>query len=296
MKDMWKYLEEINSELKKSLLCIPPSRACVNEEFIEKIYRKMKRNKCINDDISSIVISPWHRAHQMEFRYKKTKIFEPYIPVLEYGTFSVIVTDWVCAYLTLLPVVEASLRKWMEFEPSLSLKSLHRFYYTFGKYFREHIGPYDEEMELIIKEYIKYLKYSFKMLYMGFEEYNRKNYNEIFNRNLTLHKLEGARSLRESASNVVRISLLLDVISELYLMHDPESWWHNCVLEDPEKHIDFQLRWHLYEKKAMLSAGHDDMLIVQNILGRKVSDKKKKELIAQLKEEIKLNSGRKPRF
>ncbi len=284
-------MEEINSELKKSLLCIPPSRDCINEKFIGKIYRKMKKNKCINDDISSIVISPWYRAHQMEFRYKKTKIFEPYIHVLEYGTFSTIVTDWVCAYLTLLPVVEASLRKWMEFEPSLSLKSLHKFYYTFGKYFRERIGPYDKEVEFMIREYIKYLKYGFKMLYMGFEEYNRKNYNEIFNRNLALHRLEGAKSLNESASNVVRISLLLDVISELYLMHDLENWWHNCVMEDPKKHLDFQLRWHLYEKKAMLSAGHDDMLIVQNYLGKKTSDKKKKAVIERLKEEIRVNTA-----
>jgi hypothetical protein len=296
MKDIWGYLEEINSELKKSLLCIPPSRECINEKFIEKIYNKMKRNKSINDDISGVVVSPWQRAYQMEFRYKKTKIFEPYIPVLEYGTFSTIVTDWVCAYLTLLPVVEASLRKWMEFEPSLSLKSLHKFYYTFGKYSRKFLGPYDDEREHIIKEYIKYLKYSFKMLYMGFEEYSRKDYKEIFNRNLALHRLEGAKSLSESASNTIRVILLLDVISELYLMRDPENWWNNCVMAEPDKHVDFQLRWHLYEKKAMQNAGHDDMLIVQNILGRKASNKRKKELIVQLKKEIKLTSKRKPKY
>jgi len=296
MKDMWGCLEEINSELKRSLLCIPPSRSCINEKFIEKIYKKMKRNRCINDDISAVIVSPWQRAYQMEFRYKKTKIFEPYMPVLEYGTFSTVVTDWVCAYLTLLPVVEASLRKWMEFEPSLSLKSLHKFYYIFGKYSRKHIEIYDDEREHIIKEYIKYLKYSFKMLYMGFEEYSRKDYKEIFNRNLALHKLEGAKSLKESASNTTRVILLLDVISELYLMHDPENWWHNCVLAEPDKHIDFQLRWHLYEKKAMLNAGHDDMLIVQNILGRKVSNKRKKELIVQLEEEIKHNAKLKPKY
>jgi len=296
MEDMWNRLEKINAELKASLLCVPPSRHCINEKFIGKLCKKIEKNESINDDISKVVLSPWQRAYQMEFRYKKTKIFEPYLSVMEYGMFSTVVTDWVCAYLTLLPVVEASLRRWMELEPSLSLKSLHKFYYTFGKYTREHIGLYHDERDNLVKEYIKYLKFGFKMLYMGFEEYSKRNYNEIFNRNLTLHRLEGARRISESASNVVRITLLLDVISELYLMMDAEDWWYNCVLAEPDKNVDFQLRWHLYEKKAMLNSGHDDMLIVQNFLRKKVSDQKKRDIIAQLKKEIKLNSGKKPKY
>jgi hypothetical protein len=222
----------------------------------------------------------------MEFRYKKAKIFEPYIPVLEYGTFSSIVTDWVCAYLTLLPVVEASLRKWMVLEANLSLKSLHKFYYTFGKYSQKSIGPYNDERTHLTSEYIRYLKHGFRMLYMSFEEYNKKNFKETFNRNLALHKLEGAISAEESSSNVIKITLLLDVIAELYLMLDPENWWHNCVQAEPEQNIDFQLRWHLYEKKAMLKAGHEDLLIVQNALVKKASDKKKKALIQKLRSEI----------
>ncbi|MDR2581821.1 MAG: hypothetical protein LBC85_12630, partial [Fibromonadaceae bacterium] len=171
---------EINSELRKSILCIPPYRHCITKKFIGKIYRKMEKKKSFAGDIARIIISPQQRAYQMEFRYKKAKIFEPYIPVLEYGTFSSIVTDWVCAYLTLLPVVEASLRKWMTLEANLSLKSLHKFYYTFGKYSQKSIGPYNDERTHITSEYIRYLKHGFRMLYMSFDEYNKKNFKETF--------------------------------------------------------------------------------------------------------------------
>jgi hypothetical protein len=283
MKDMWEAMSEINSELRENILCIPPYRHCITKEFIGKIYNKMKRNKPLVDDITHVIISPRQRAYQMEFRYKKAKIFEPYMPVLEYGVFSSIITDWVCAYLTLLPVVEASLRKWMDLEVKMSLKSLHKLYYTFGKYSRKHIGSYNDEREHITKEYIRYLKHGFRLLYMGFEEYNKKNFKEIFNRNLALHKLEGVIDAQESLHNFTRIILLLDIIAELYLMLEPDNWWYNCVLAEPEKSIDFQLRWHLYEKKAKLKTGHDDFLIVQNALVGKTSDRKKKALIKQLK-------------
>ena len=285
MQNVWIGMYEINSELRKDILCIPPYRHCIEKKFISKIYKKMEKNKPFACDIARAVISPKQRAYQMEFRYKKAKIFEPYISVLEYGIFSSMVTDWVGAYLTLLPVVEACLRKWMDLE-NLSLKSFHKFYYTFGKYSRKNIGPYNDERAHITSEYIRYLKHGFRMLYMGFEEYNKKEFKEIFNRNLTLHKLEGVINAQESLSNVIRITLLLDVIAELYLMLDPENWWNNCVLAEPEQNIDFQLRWHLYEKKAISKVGHPDMMIVQNAFLGKASNRKKKALIQQIKKEI----------
>jgi hypothetical protein len=288
---LWETMSEINSELRESILCIPPYKHCITEEFIKKMHRKMKNKKTLVNDITNIIISPWQRAYQMEFRYKKTKIFESFIPVLEYGVFSSIVTDWVSAYLTLLPVVEASLRKWVVLEENMSLKSLHKFYYTFGKYSRKYIGSNDDDREHVTKEYIRYLKHGFRVLFMSFEECHKKHLKEIFNRNLALHKLEGAMDTQESLRNVTRILLLLDVIAELYLMQESDDLWHNCVSADPEQNIDFQLRWHLYEKKAKIKAGHDDFLIVQNALVGKSSDKKKKTLIKRLREESYRSDG-----
>jgi hypothetical protein len=283
---LWEAINEINTELRESILCIPPYKECLTEEFIGKMYKKRKNNKSLVKDITNIINSPRQRAYQMEFRYKKVKIFEPFIPVIEYGVFSAVLTDWVCAYLTLLPVVEASLRRWMILEENMSLKSLHKFYYTFGKYSRKYIGHNNDERENITKEYIRYLKHGFRVLFMSFEECHRKNLKEIFNRNLALHKLEGAMDSQESLRNVTRIILLMDVIAELYLMQKPGDLWHNCVSADPEQNIDFQLRWHLYEKKAKVKTGHNDFLIVQNALVGKSSDRKKKNLLQRLKQEI----------
>jgi len=278
-------MSEVNTELRNSILCIPPYKQCITEEFIGKMYKKRNNEKLLVNNITNIITSPWQRAYQMEFRYKKTKIFQPFIPVMEYGVFSAVLTDWVCAYLTLLPVVEASLRRWM-MEENMSLKSLHKFYYTFGKYSKKYIGGHDEKREYITKEYIRYLKHGFRVLFMSFEECHRKNLKEIFNRNLALHKLEGAMDSQESLRNVTRILLLLDVISELYLMQEPNNLWKKCLLANPETDIDFQLRWHLYEKKAKIKTGHNDFLIVQNALVGKSTPKKKEALLQWLKESL----------
>jgi len=282
---LWETINEINTELRDSILCIPPYKHCLTKKFIEKMNKRKNNKKLLVNNITNIILSPWQRAYQMEFRYKKTKIFEPFIPVFEYGVFSSVLTDWVCAYLTLLPVVEASLRRWM-MEENMSLKSLHKFYYTFGKYSRKYIDGHDDERENITKEYIRYLKHGFRVLFMSFEECHRKNFKEIFNRNLALHKLEGAMDTQESLRNVTRILLLMDVISELYLMQESDDLWQTCVSADPDKDINFQLRWHLYEKKASIKTGHNDFLIVQNALVGKSSEKKKRDLLRHLKEEM----------
>jgi len=279
-------MSEINTELRDSILCVPPYLECITDEFIEKMHKEKKDKELLVNNITNLIISPWRRAYQMEFRYKKTKIFQPFIPVVEYGVFSAVLTDWVSAYLTLLPVVEASLRRWMALEANMSLKSLHKFYYTFGKYSKKYIGTYNDEREDITKEYIRYLKHGFRMLFMSFEECHKKNLKEIFNRNLALHKLEGAMDSQESLRNVARILLLLDVISELYLMQEADELWQDCVSVDPEQNVDFQLRRRLYEKKANMETGHTDFLIVQNALVGKSTESKKKKIIQKLKEEV----------
>jgi len=281
----WLKMSEINTELRDSILCIPPYQECITDEFIEKMYQIKEDRELLVNDITNLILSPWRRAYQMEFRYKKTKIFQPFIPVVEYGVFSAVLTDWVSAYLTLLPVVEASLRRWMALEANMSLKSLHKFYYTFGKYSRKYLGTNDER-EDITKEYIRYLKHGFRMLFMSFEECHKKNLKEIFNRNLALHRLEGAMEEPESLRNVARILLLLDVISELYLMQEADELWQACISVEPEENVDFQLRRRLYEKKANMETGHTDFLIVQNALVGKSTESKKKKLIQKLKEEV----------
>jgi len=79
--------------------------------------------------------------------------------------------------------------------------------------------------------------------------------------------------------------LLLDVISELYLMQEADELWQACASVDPEQNTDFQLRRRLYEKKANMETGHSDFLIVQNALVGKSTESKKKKLIQKLKEE-----------
>lgn len=77
--------------------------------------------------IVASINNPAQRAYQMEYKYKKCKIFQPYLKVIEYATYDVFFGNWICAYMALLPVVEAVLRQWSIEEPELSFETMRKF-------------------------------------------------------------------------------------------------------------------------------------------------------------------------
>lgn len=57
---------------------------------------------------------------------------------------------------------------------------------------------------------------------------------------------------------------MLDIIAELYLMQNPENYWRTVFYADPEANQNFKLRWSLYVKRASLSVGPNDLMVLYN--------------------------------
>jgi len=285
--DLWGEINKINSELKKEFLCVPPYQ-CVTGQFVGELAENLRKGNINALKIRGAINQPWQRAYQIEYRYKHCKIFEPYMTAIEYATYDALSGNWICAYLTFLPIVEAVLRKWAEEDPTLSFDSMKKF----APNLIEHLKGnqyFDDDRINWTNSHIDYLQYILcNVLYERFEAYGNKAFSDTFNRNLSLHKLEGVMDISEGLSNVTRILLVLDIIAELYFMQTPKEYWECTFYAVPDKNLDFMLRWKLYIKRAMLAVGPNDILILQNAFLNSVSSEAKKAQIAQLELEIEL--------
>ena len=125
--DLWEMYKTANLELQKDFLCIPPYR-CVTGQFVGELYKALKANNAdsLRRQIYASVNRPAQRAYQMEYRYKRCDIFEPFLPVIEYATYDALKANWICAYLSFLPVVEAVIRQWYEKIPNLSFSGMKK--------------------------------------------------------------------------------------------------------------------------------------------------------------------------
>ena len=260
--NIWEQLAQINLELRKDFLCVPPYQ-CVSGKYLGELEQEIACGKSPAGKIRESINLPWQRAYQIEYRYRKCEIFLPYMPVIEYATYDAMDGNWICSYLSFLPVVEAVLREWAEICPDLTFNKMKGFIIQLIKYLkRKNYDPSDKK--LWPESHVEFLQYILGVLYQNFDQYKQQNFSQIFNRNLSVHKLEGVINVSEGFSNVSRILLVLDIIAELYLMQDPENYWNIVFYADPDSNQDFQLRWNLYIKHSRLAVGSNDLMVLYN--------------------------------
>lgn len=284
---LWEMYKAANSELQKDFLCIPPYR-CVTGQFVGDLYKALKANDAdsLRRQIYAAVNRPAQRAYQMEYRYKRCDIFTPFLPVIEYATYDALKGNWICAYLSFLPVVEAVIRQWYEKIPGLSFSGMKK---TSELYKDQPL--YTDDRQAITDGYVDYLKYVLEdVLYIRFDDYEKKGYADTFNRNLSLHKLSGVTDPKEGMRNLTRLLLVLDILAELYLMQTPKEYWQLTFYATPEN-IDYQIRFELYKKWRLSSIGPDDLLIVDNcFIANRLDQPGKSKLLETLKLRDKLIS------
>lgn len=90
-----------------------------------------------------------------------------------------------------------------------------------------------------------------------------KGKKKEFNRNRVLHLLYGLEDSRISRDNTIRIFLLLDIISELYLCQDNILYGENTSFANYKDNIDFNLRWKVYLKNVQERVYFTDMDVIK---------------------------------
>lgn len=260
----------------------------------------------LDGEILRMVINPWQRAYQVEYRYKPSKVFTGSMRVIESATYDLMIRNYVCSYISLVPVVESVLREWA-IEKSDEIESSYKNGDFKIKVFSKNLVGYLEEknkqrksnpkFQKWLSNQIKYFEFMMdKVFYLRFKDSEEGVQNE-FNRNRVLHLLDNLEDSRILRDNNTRIFLLLDIISELYLCQDDNLYLKNTFYSDYEDNIDFNLRWKIYLKNAQESIDFTDMNIIRLAFLTKdekacLSEDKKKKFLEQKEFQIRLLESR----
>lgn len=56
----------------------------------------------LEGEILRMVINPWQRAYQIEYRFKPSKIFNGFLKVIESATYDLMIGNYICSYLIMI--------------------------------------------------------------------------------------------------------------------------------------------------------------------------------------------------
>lgn len=300
--NLWETYEKVDKHLNEKLLTIPPY-PCVSGKRIQELLACLENPDPawggLDGEILRMVKNPWQRAYQIEYRFKSTKIFNDFMKVIESATYDLMIGNYICSYLSLVPVVEAILRKWSN-EKSNEIESVNKngdfSIYVFEKNLVKYLNEKNNErhsdinFQKWISNQIKYFDYMIsEVFYLRFNA-SEEGVKKEFNRNRTLHLLDNIEDSEALRDNNTRIFLLLDIIAELYLSLDEELYINNTFYADHEKNIDLNLRWKIYLKNAMESINYTDMTIIDTAFLQQdkkyVTDEQKQKFIEQKEYQI----------
>ncbi|MER2079855.1 hypothetical protein [Psychrobacillus psychrotolerans] len=305
--NLWENYEKVDKHLNGKLLTIPPY-PCVSGKRVQELLACLEKPDPawggLDGEILRMVINPWQRAYQIEYRFKPTKIYNDFTKVIESATYDLMIGNYICSYLSLVPVVEAILRKWAS-EKSNEIESLNKngdfsiYVFNLVKYLNEKNNERHTNIKFQqwISNQIKYFDFMIReVFYLRFNA-SEEGVKKEFNRNRTLHLIDNIEDLETLRDNNTRIFLLLDIIAELYLSLDEELYENNTFYADYEKNIDFNLRWKIYLKNAMVSINFTDMTIINFAFLQQdkkyMSDEQKQKLIEQKEYQIQFIKSKK---
>lgn len=296
--NLWETYHQIDEHLKRKLFAIPPY-PCISVNKVKKLLDCLENPDPawggLEGEILRMIINPWQRAYQIEYRFTPSKIFNGFIKVIESATYDLMIGNYACSYLSLVPVVEAVLREWAD-EQNKEIKSVNKdgdfkifiFARNLVKYLKEQNNKrqFDSKFQKWISNQIKYFDFMIKkVFYLNFKDSEDGVIRE-FNRNRALHFVGGIDDWEVLRDNNIRIFLLLDIIAELYLCLDHELYTNNTFYSDCEDNLDFNLRWKIYLKNAMEAIDFTDMNIIKFAFfdedeNMSLSDEKKIHFIKQ---------------
>jgi hypothetical protein len=306
--NLWESYDRIDEYLKEKLLTIPPYH-CVSGNMVKNLLDCLENPDPawggLDGEILRMVINPWQRAYQVEYRYKPSNVFAGSMRVIESATYDLMVGNYVCSYISLVPVVESVLREWA-IEKSDEIESTKKGDFKI-KVFSKNLVSYLEEknkrkntnpkFQKWLSNQIKYFEFMMdKVFYLRFKD-SEDGVHKEFNRNRVLHILDNIEDSRILRDNNTRIFLLLDIIAELYLCQDDNLYLKNTFYADYEDNIDFNLRWKIYLKNAQESIDFTDMNIIRFAFLTKdekvyLTEDKKKKFLEQKELQIKLLESR----
>lgn len=211
---------EVNNKLLDYALAIPIISTVAD---FNKIENELKNggtdNVLIVNYIKDIIMSPVFRSQQQVGRFEKIPMFYEFSKIINAGLLSYYRGNYISSFMTIAPVIEGIILRWYGFPDQKDTKPNFKKIKEFIKksYQRQPMPSNVLFMEAYVTVANKiFTEHYFKPSTSGASYDN-------FNRHLALHLLNNSQFITED--NIMRLFLLLDMLSEIYLyeknMQDP---------------------------------------------------------------------------
>lgn len=179
-------------------------------------YIKCKNFQAYETKLYDFIIKPEYRARS-RIKYEFQPIFTPLLSLIDHATICFYQSNYICAYFSLIPIIEGLLRKWSEETTSYTS-------HFEEKKFINHITPLikakhtknndNDQNYLMVCLYCDLLKDIVNKIFFNNNKECEKQ-NISFNRHLVSHLLKDPNYF-ESRKNTLRLFCFLDLISECY--------------------------------------------------------------------------------
>ncbi|EXE16070.1 hypothetical protein J558_3705 [Acinetobacter baumannii 1106579] len=211
LKEIEDLIQKLNNELVKYALSLPSTVTLTDVVNVQKLISDMPANEHrIIDAFANIIMNPVMRARQKKGRFEHFPPFKSFINIIESAVISYYRGNFIGSYLTLIPVVEGVMLRWLGYFGTGKKPTFPDLKTFFSSSYQRQPCPgnvlfYDVFSKACDKLLTEHL---FKNSQDG-DAYSN------FNRHLAAHLLNDSQfATRE---NCVRLFLLLDLMSELYL-------------------------------------------------------------------------------
>jgi len=248
---------DIDKYLRPEYLCCP-SYHTINGQWIIDAYSYIKSGRIdrLKYHVTSEVSLPWRRAYQVTELYQQLAIFRPYAYLLDVSTIAFLEGNWLCSYLSVVPIIEGLFRDWAKKleveigEREATSKWISRVLngaqdrLDTTSYYHRHLNLKVEFLrDVLSNDFFKH----------GSTVLKTKNAEDrVFNRGIPAHMLRVPQSM-ESGINTANLFLIIDLIAELYLQahRDEYKFLPPPLFGKIQNKILFDLYFDLYKRCAI---------------------------------------------
>lgn len=226
---------DLNETLANYGLLLPIFATNPELDYIKKLSSQLPVSESeIIQVIGKMTMHPKIRVMQKKGRIEKFDYFKIFSKLLDAATLSYYRTNFISCYLTLLPIVEGIIIRWMgytEFDKKPEFEDIRKFFKNSAQ---------RQPLPSNIQFHNIYTKACDKILNEHFYRPTEKGGAYAnFNRHVASHLLSDNQFATKE--NCIRLYILIDTMTEIYLyesrQNDPRFILHNDDMKDDIKHF-----------------------------------------------------------
>lgn len=220
---------DLNTRLSPFAIIVPVTSTMAELNYALKLAELLPASEgSLLDLVERAEMQPYFRALQKIGRFEQFPYFKVAAKMIDAATLSYYRRNYIACYLTLVPVIEGILLRWLGYDGAsyqLDFDKLRRF---FQNGYQRQPNPWNIEFHQLFSQACNELlaRHFFRPTTSG-------SAHDLFNRHLAVHLLEDEEFATKA--NCLRLFMLLDAMTEIYFYEtrgdDPRASLHPSETE-----------------------------------------------------------------